>query len=243
MIKKTINYCWFGHGKKSELILKCIESWKKYCPDYDIVEWNEDNYDIHKNKYMEEAYNNKKWAFVSDYARLDIIYNNGGIYLDTDVEIIKSMDKIIEGKKAFFCVENEYINTGLGFGAEKGCLILKELLESYDKISFVKSDGTLDVLSCPVRNDTVFKNYIDKSKINEIQIANNIYFYPKEYFCPLDYETKILNKTSETVGIHWYGESWLTPQKRLKKKLKRIYVRIFGINSFNKIKSYIKRGR
>ena len=153
------------------------------------------------------------------------------------------MDKIIEGKKAFFCVENEYINTGLGFGAEKGCLILKELLESYDKTSFVKSDGTLDVLSCPVRNDTVFKNYIDKSKINEIQIVNNIYFYPKEYFCPLDYETKILNKTSETVGIHWYGESWLTPQKRLKKKLKRIYVRIFGINSFNKIKSYIKRGR
>lgn len=142
--------------KKSELILKCIESWKKQCPNYEIVEWNEENYDIHKNKYMEEAYENKKWAFVSDYARLDIIYNNGGIYLDTDVELIKNLDKIIDGKKAFFCVENEYINTGLGFGAEKGNKILEKLIESYNNITFIKDDGTLDVLSCPVRNDAIF---------------------------------------------------------------------------------------
>ena len=180
MIKKVINYCWFGGSEKNNLIKKCIASWKKFCPDYEIIEWNEDNYDVTKNKYMFEAYKAKKWAFVSDYARLDIIYNNGGIYLDTDVELIKPLDKIIEDVDAFFCYQDDKINTGLGFGAVKNNQIIKELLNSYQEIHFVKSDGSYDITSCVMRNNKIFEKYINNEDSDKYELpSTNLLFYYK----------------------------------------------------------------
>lgn len=237
---KTINYCWFGKNKKPELVKKCIASWKKLCPDYKIIEWNEDNYDFNKNKYMKEAYQNKKWAFVSDYARLDIIYNHGGIYLDTDVELIKSLDEIVKNYSAFFCYENEFINTGLGFGANKNNKIVKSLLDSYNDVDFVRKDGSLDLTSCPRRNYEVFKQCVKNLSNNHNTKNGDMIIYTKEYFCPIDYETKKMQKTKNTIGIHWYGESWLNPSKRIINKFKTPFKRILG-PEYNKIKNMLKR--
>lgn len=241
MIEKKIHYCWFGKNKKSELIKRCISSWKRMCPDYEIIEWNEDNYDITKNEYMYEAYKAKKWAFVSDYARLDIVFNNGGIYLDTDVELLQPLDDIIDKVDAFFCFENMRINTGLGFGAVRENTIVKELLDSYSKIHFIKEDGSYDMTACPKRNETIFYKVIGDNNISEKIVINKVAFYPKEYFCPYDYETKILNKTSKTIAIHWYGESWLSSSKKILNKIKIIIKRIIGINRFNNLKNKFKK--
>lgn len=120
-IPKIIHYCWVGGANKPKSVQYCIDTWKKYCPDYEIIEWNEDNYDFSKNQYMKEAYNSKKWGFVPDYARLDIIYQHGGIYMDTDVEMVASLDSLLE-YEGFFGFENTgngqfYVNCGHGFGA------------------------------------------------------------------------------------------------------------------------------
>ena len=131
MIPKKIHYCWFGRGEKPALAKKCIASWKKYCPDYEIIEWNEDNFDINYNAYTKYCYENKKWAFLSDYVRLLVVYEHGGIYYDTDVEALKSFDDLLT-YKAYFGFENEeHINTGIGFGAEKEHTVLKSMLEMY----------------------------------------------------------------------------------------------------------------
>lgn len=232
-ICKKINYCWFGKKEKPELIKRCIESWKKYCSDYEIVEWNEENYDISKNNYMYEAYKAKKWAFVSDYARLDIIYHNGGIYLDTDVELIKPIDDIIDDCDAFFCYENDKINTGLGFGAIKENKLVKELLDSYENIHFIKKDGSYDTASCVVRNDYIFKKYINNTNNDN----RDVIFFKREYFCPLDYNTKKMNKTVNTVAIHWYGESWLSDKQKFNNKIKFFLRNIIGNDNYLRIKN------
>ena len=117
MIPKKIHYCWFGRGEKPKLARKCIESWKRYCPDFEIIEWNEDNFDVTKYAYSKYCFDNKKWAFLSDFVRLIVIYENGGIYFDTDVEVIKSLDNLLQ-YEAFYGFENEdYVATGLGFGS------------------------------------------------------------------------------------------------------------------------------
>jgi len=151
-IPKVIHYCWFGGNEKSKLIKKCIDSWKKYCPDYEIKEWNESNFDIEINNYVKEAYEAKKWAFVSDYARLWIVYNYGGIYLDTDVELIKSLDNLLNYKAYFGSEDGKLINTGLGFGAIKDNEFVKKIKDDYEYIHFIKDDGTYDITPCPKRN-------------------------------------------------------------------------------------------
>ena len=133
-IPKVIHYCWFGGNPKSKLIENCINSWRKKCPDYEIIEWNESNFDINCCDYVKEAYEAKKWAFVSDFARLKIIYDNGGIYLDTDVELISSLEKFLEYDSYFGFEDSEHINTGLGFGAVKHNPILEVMINDYFKI-------------------------------------------------------------------------------------------------------------
>lgn len=136
MIPKKIHFCWFGHNPKPELINKCIDSWKKFCPDYEIIEWNEDNFDVHINKYVEDAYNNKKYAFVSDFARLWIIYNYGGIYLDTDVLLKNSIDDLLNYDCWLASDDVKYVNTGLGFGAVKGHNLVEKIMMEYYKYDF-----------------------------------------------------------------------------------------------------------
>ena len=156
-IPKVIHYCWFGKGEMPKLAKKCIKSWKKYCPDYEIICWNEENFDLTQNRYMKEAYEAGKWAFVSDVARLIIIYENGGIYLDTDVELIKPIDDLLQSKGFMGFDEKGIVATGLGFGAEKGNEIVGEFLKDYNNIPFVLPDGSFDLTPCPDRNTETLK--------------------------------------------------------------------------------------
>lgn len=213
-INKTIHYCWFGKGEKNELIKKCIDSWKLKCPDYEIVEWNEENFDININQYVKEAYQEKKYAFVSDYARLWIIYNYGGIYLDVDVELIKSLDLLLNYECFFSCENQEYIATGLGFGSIPKNNIIKKLMEDYEKINFI-NNNEYDLTPCPIRNSKTIREYTNyHKKISEKIVIENIVILPSEFLCPYNYETGKMNITNNTIGIHWYGASWLTNSER-----------------------------
>ncbi|MDO4394951.1 MAG: glycosyltransferase [Mycoplasmatota bacterium] len=238
-IPKKIHYCWFGHSPLPNTAKKCIASWKKYFPDYEIIEWNESNFNINYNKYTEEAYKNKKYAYVADVARLYVIYNNGGIYFDVDVEVIKPYDKILNNA-AFFGLEKEkYLNTGLGFGAEKKCKIVKDLLDDYKNKEFVMSDGKLNLTPCPAINSQVFlKNGF--SLKNEIQVINNIAIYPIEYFNPLEDATGKLNITKNTHSIHWYAKSWVPKRLLIRSKILKPFRKLIGVNNYIKIKKIIK---
>lgn len=227
MIPKKIHYIWFGRGEKSELINKCIASWKKFCPDYEIIEWNEDNFDVNSNEFIKEAYNHKKWAFAADVTRLIIIYENGGIYLDTDVELLKSLDELLN-EKAFMAFEDSnYVNTGLCFGAEKGNSIIKENIEKYNEIKFSSNNEYLKDITCPKITTNLLKKYGLKTK-NELQVVKDVKIFPSEYFCPYSASTGITNVTNNTYSIHHYNASWLNGfQKKLQLK-KRELISIYG---------------
>ena len=237
-IPKIIHYCWFGKGKKSKLIKKCINSWKKMCPDYKIIEWNEENIDISMSIYTKEAYDEKKWAFVTDYLRLYIIYNQGGIYLDTDVELIRNLDDLLEFDSFFSLERDNYIATGLGFGAKKGNEYVKKMLDDYDGIHFKNSDGTYDLTPCPVRNTKSVIGLFDKMQDKKkIFIYNNNAILSSDYFCPYDSSTGKMIKTVNTYGIHWYSASWRSKRINIQRNLLRPIKRIIGIDNFNKIKN------
>ena len=136
MIPKIIHYCWFGHNPKSEIILKCIQSWKKNCPDFEIIEWNEKNFNVKMIPYVKAAYEDKKWAFVSDYARLYAVYMCGGVYLDTDVFLHNSIDELLKYKCWLASDDVRYIATGLGFGAEKGNMTIKAIMDAYNNYEY-----------------------------------------------------------------------------------------------------------
>lgn len=174
MIPKIIHYCWFGGNKKPDIVCKCIESWKKYCPDWEIREWNESNFDIECIPFMKEAYECKKWAFVSDVARLLIVYKYGGIYLDTDVELHASLDELLNVGAFYFFESIRNINTGLGFGAEKGHGSVKAMLNYYENIHFV-SNGKMDLRPCPAINTNALKQrYHSLSQNGSRQLVEEI---------------------------------------------------------------------
>ena len=233
-IPKIIHYCWFGENPKSKLIKKCIKSWKKYCPDYEIIEWNESNFDININDYVKEAYQEKKWAFVTDYARLWVIYNYGGIYLDTDVELIRSLDGLLNDKSFFGSEDNQHIATGLGFGAEKENFIVKKMMDDYKDIHFIQDDGTFDLLPCPQRNTISVKELFKNEVFDHVTQCVYGIVYPKEYFSPLDFHTREMNKTKNTYSIHWFAKSWMDKKSIIRSKLTQPLHRIFGTDFFRK---------
>lgn len=153
MIPKVIHYCWFGHNPKPELIEKCIASWRKYCPDYKIIEWNEDNYDVNCCEYTRQAYIAEKWAFVSDQARLQVVYEHGGIYMDTDIELQKSIDDFLQYDAWFAQDDIRYINTGLGFGAVKGHDLIRELL-------IQRINRPFDLTICNAIDTPIIRDYL-----------------------------------------------------------------------------------
>lgn len=187
----------------SELGEKCIASWKKYCPDYEIIRWDESNYDVTKNEYMRQAYEAKKWGFVPDYARLDIVYQHGGIYLDTDVEIIKNIDELCSNIAFMGIGCTGGVAIGLGFGAEAGLPIIKELRDDYDKACFINEDGSYDTTPCVKYQTEILKKhgFVDEDKI---QMVNDVKIYTKEYLCPMHYATGALSITDNTYSIHHY---------------------------------------
>lgn len=213
MIPKIIHYCWFGKNPLPELAQKCIASWKKFCPDYEIVEWNESNFDINQNRYMADAYKEKKWSFVSDYSRLKVVYENGGIYLDTDVEVIKSLDSILTYKAVLGFESKTMVNGGNIIAAEKGNSIIKEMFEIYDGVSFYNEDGSLNLLPSPKYNTEVLQKH-GLVPNNTLQTVGGVTVFPNEYFCPKDFETGVITLTANTYTIHHFDASWHTEREK-----------------------------
>lgn len=229
-IPKVIHYCWFGKGEMPRLTEKCIESWKKYCPEYKIVCWNEDNFDINRNKYAKEAYEAGKWAFASDYVRLKVLYDEGGIYLDTDVELIKPLDALIEESGYMGFDDNGIISTGLGFACEKGNDLVGALLADYDDISFILPDGTYDLTPCPERNTQTLINLGMDINIKD-QVFMGIRMLPEDYLCPMKYYTGRKKITKNTYSIHHFCASWTS----LAAKRTTFIKRIIGVRLYEKL--------
>lgn len=250
MIPKIIHYCWFGRKPKPELVVKCITSWKKYCLDYEIIEWNEDNFDINYNDYVREAYESKKWAFVTDVARLKVLYDIGGIYMDTDVEVVKSLDSLLEYMAVSGFESAEYISTGL-IGAEKGNQMIYELLRDYDGEHFVRADGSMNLTTNVIRITNICRKY-SLEQNNSIQTVNTFTVLPRDYLCPKDYDTNKLTLTENTLCIHHFNGSWLSEEARfvaeIRGKMIKVpgrghFARFIGAVKFRGIKTAIKETR
>lgn len=229
MIPKVIHYCWFGGNPLPKSAQKCIASWRKYLPDYEIKEWNESNFDVNIIPYTAEAYKAKKYAFVSDYARFWILYKYGGLYFDTDVEVIRPMDDII-ARGPFMGCENEpcsgatsvqlNVAPGLGLGVNPGLGLYKEMLDIYKNSHFMTENGEYNLISVVTRTSKVLYKYGLKD-VHNIQKVAGILIYPKDYFCPKDYFSGKLTITPNTYSIHWYDASWVPKDERFKQLLNR----------------------
>ncbi len=229
-IPKTIHYCWFGGKPLPRSAEKCIASWKKFLPEYKIVRWDESNFDINAIPYTREAYAAGKYAFVSDYARFWILYHNGGVYFDTDVEVIKNMDDIL-ARGDFLGVESKMprmitVNPGLGFAASRGSVLLEELLDLYRNLHFLNADGTPCLKNIvEITTEQLLKHGLKNTP--EVQECCGFTIYPKDYFCPIDYNTRTLIITENTRTIHHYAESWVPRSARFKNALRRIFGKRF----------------
>lgn len=212
MIPKKIYYCWFGYGKKTTEMMQYIEGWKSMHPDYEIIEWNENNFDIHSNIYVEEAYNAKKWAFVTDYVRLYVLYEHGGIYMDTDVEVLRPLNCFLACHAFSGFEARDCVPTGI-MGAEKGMQVISDLLRYYDNRHFIKSNGELDLTT----NVTSITDYFKKNGLffnGKMQTIKGFIMYPQSYFCPNSIEMVFYKKPSKAYTIHHFAGSWLDKDKR-----------------------------
>lgn len=220
MIPKKIHYIWFGGNPLTPLAERCIESWKKYCPDYEIIRWDESNFDVGSNRYCREAYEAKKWAFASDYARLWLLVNEGGIYMDTDVEVLGPLDDFLcnEAFSGFEAVDR--IPTGI-MGSEPGQRLFETLLRAYDDRSFLKADGSLDLTT----NVTAITEACLRRGLilnGEKQTIDGFTLYPADYFCPKDWLTKEINLTENSRTIHHFDGSWAGAGTKAKHKVMRL---------------------
>lgn len=242
MIPKKIHYCWFGGKPIPKSMQKCIESWKKFFPGYEIKEWNEHNFDVNLLPYSKEAYAAKKYAFVSDVARFWILYREGGIYFDTDVEVIASFDDII-AKGAFMGLESyckpgtvPNVNPGLGLGAEAGNRILMSVYNYYKTLHFQNEFGEKNPGTVVSHTSYVLSTQYGMTSSNEIQKLDGVTIYPVDYFCPFDDLTGVLKKTKNSRSIHWFAKTW-TDQPMWYFRITRFLHRTFGIGVFNTLKS------
>lgn len=235
MISKTIHYCWFGNNPLPEDAKKCIASWTEYFPDYEIKEWNESNFDLNCCDYIKEAYQAKKWAFVSDYARFWILYHYGGLYFDTDVEVIKAMDDLIEkgsfmgeepsgagstGLKENSAVICFAVAPGLGLAAAPGLGLYKEILDYYSTQHFLNPDGSINQETVVTRTSNILKRHGFKGN-GSIECIDDVYIYPPEYFCPMNYTTGKMTITENTRSIHHYSATWHSGLEELIIKIER----------------------
>lgn len=212
-IPKIIHYCWFGGNPLPESAAACMESWKRFCPDYEIRRWDEGNFDYTRLRYTREAYEQKKWAFVTDVARLEILSRQGGIYLDTDVELLKPLDELLE-HRAFMGFEGgRQVNTGLGFGAEPGHPMILGNLQMYEDMEFVREDGSLNCLPCPAIT-TMYLESQGLVREDRLQTVGELTVYPSEYFCPQLLEGGRAETTDNTVSIHHFAATWMSPRER-----------------------------
>lgn len=237
MIPKTIHYCWFGGKPLPKDVLNCIDSWKKYCPDYEIKQWDESNFDVNIHPFMKAAYEAKAWAFVSDYARLKVVYDNGGIYLDTDVELLKNLDFLLENQCYIGIQQGGFLcNTGLGFGAEKSSPVVQKMLACYDSISFWEQEK--NKIACPRLNDKIIRSF-GKVSNTEVTYLSNVTIYPPQCFDPISTGNSKYLLCDESISIHHYAASWTGNKNRLKRKL----VCLFGEHNYYKLKKFFGRAQ
>ncbi len=248
MIPKIIHYCWVGGGEKPASVLRCIESWRKYCPDYELREWNEGNYDFTKNAYMRQAYQAKKWGFVPDYARLDIVLEQGGIYLDTDVEMVRSLDELLDNEcfMGFEAPESRTpsVAPGLGFGAVAGSDVLRRMRDAYDGVDFLNPDGSLNLLPSP-GYATAALCALGLVREDRDQRLPGVMVYASDVLCPMGFETGRLRRTARTVSIHHYDASWFDErqqrERRTKLRCKKLFGQALGTKLANAI-NFARRG-
>ena len=214
MIPKKIHYCWFGGNPLSNLAQNCIASWKKHCPNYEYILWNEDNFNVNAIRYTKIAAKEKKWAFVSDYVRAYVIFNFGGIYLDTDVELCRPLDDLLDKSKCFGGFEdNGFVNPGLIFAGEKGSIISKELMDIYASYRLKKIKGTFNFIPIPeIFSKLLLKHGLKQNNVHQELDAFTV--YPTEYFCPKSLHTGLLSITDNTYSIHHFNGSWTTERRQ-----------------------------
>jgi len=254
MIPKTIHYCWFGHNPKPKLAEKCIKSWKKYCPDYEIIEWNEDNFDIQSSPlYVRQAYEARKWAFVTDYVRLYALTQFGGIYMDTDVEVVRSLDAFLQHQAFSGFEDQEHIPTGI-MACEKGNPLFVSWLSEYADMQFINEDGSYNMQTNVITITNSMKNCGMRFD-NSLQVVSGCAFYPNDYFCPKEFTTNKIVTTERTHTIHHFAGSWIdeADKKRMQKSRRakrleslrylpnRTLIKLLGQENYNKFKKLFGR--
>ncbi|MBE5892156.1 MAG: glycosyl transferase [Lachnospiraceae bacterium] len=254
-IPKIIHYCWLGGNPKPESVINCISSWKKFCPDYEIIEWNESNLNIDCNAYTRQAYDAKAWGFVPDYLRLWIVYTYGGIYLDTDVQMIRNFDLLLEEEGFIGFEDDKHINFGSGFGAEKNNSVIKAVMNEYEDLRFVNEDGSYNKTPSPQYNTQVMKKLGLCHNDGSIQNVKGFKCYPPEYFCPKSFTTGMLKVTRNTFSIHQFDASWYSEEEQAQKLQywkaarkdywlhlpNRIARRVLGDQVIDTVKKYLKK--
>lgn len=235
MIPKIIHYCWFGRNPLPTSAQKCIDSWRKFLPDYEVKEWNEVNFDVNTIPYTQQAYEAQKYAFVSDYARFWILYHHGGLYFDTDVEVIKSFDGIV-ARGAFMGLEIDgtikgtkiAINPGLGLGAEAGLPVYQEILKRFAKMEYYGTDGKRSSYTMiPMVTELFVKNGLRDN--GQVQSICNVTIYPQRFFNPYNGITEKLSISPDTHSIHWYSATWMDPKLKWITKIKKIIRKIVNL--------------
>jgi len=243
MIPGVIHYCWFGRGELTPLARKCIASWRQFFPDYEIKEWNEDNFDVNIIPYTANAYKAGKYAFVSDYARFWVLYNYGGVYFDTDVEVIRPMNDVLE-KGPFMGLEQLSprlsVAPGLGLAAKPGMSLYKALLDQFEQMPFLTENGSLNPYTMiPMVTDLLKDRGLTGN--GTIERIEGITIYPPDWFNPFDDATGRLCKTDNTRTIHWFAKSWLPAEPTWKTAVKRLLRRLIGTGRLSKIGQFLKK--
>lgn len=213
LIPKKIHYCWFGKKEKPQFLQKCIDSWSVFCPDYEIIEWNENNYDVSRHAYTAEAYEREKYGFVTDVARLDILYEHGGLYMDTDVTLLRNLDDLLY-QSGFIGTEKwGNVNTGGGCGFVPGHPILKELLDYRDNYHFVLEDGSFNIETCGMYETRVLINHGFKPD-GQLQSVKGVTIYPSYINHPYDYMSCEDQRKETTVSIHHFYGGWMEEEDK-----------------------------
>ena len=228
MIPKIINYCWFGGNPFPPVVKQCMDSWRKYCPDYQIKEWNESNFDLGSCRYAKQAYDDQMWAFVSDYARLKILFDFGGIYVDTDVEILRNLDPLLLNNAFMGFQDDLVVNTGLICGSIPKLSIIGELVREYETLEFINIDGKYNLTPCVDYQTRLLERY-GLVRENRIQWVEGIKIFPTDYFCPFNIYTGKLKITDMTYSFHKFEGSWAPESGRHGNKLKWKYMNKYGV--------------
>jgi mannosyltransferase OCH1-like enzyme len=220
-IPKIIHFCWFGGKPLSALGKKCLASWEKYLPEYQIMRWDENNFDVNSVPYTKESYQLKKYAFVSDYVRYKVLYDFGGIYMDTDVEVLKNLDEFLENEAFTGFEDEQMVAPGLILGSVQGNSLIKDMVEIYQYSHFVNLDNTLNLKTGPqILTELLLNRGLEKK--DEYQKISGLSIYPKEYFCPKSWITLKLDITPNTFTIHHYEGTWIPKFQKFKKYIRNL---------------------